>query len=630
MKNNIVDIGKGIKITITNIEKYFTIFFYGFSVFILCLMTQGVILTLANIFFLPLILLSGFISLIVALLFLKKIQKDIQILPTISAPIIIFTSIILSIMIFFPHDSFGGGDQSVYSNMAVHLSRNGTLNLQAYLNYLPDHYAEGARSRLPVYTVWLATQHIFFGERWLLRSNIILVGLGLLALYMVSSLITGKKNGLIALALFSTSMPFLWFSRETMSEVLSFFLLWILILFFIIFLKTRQYLFFLVYLTAVWLFALCRIEGFFIQFSIILAHFFVLFISKTGNIKKYIMVLFIYLIIIGSNILIIKSFSFSSYFETNVKNASIGINTSISSLITKINPPKINSVGNEVKLSERIPLFMFNMLGKYNYVLIFASIFLVCVFIFIRKNNYLYLTKKYFFVILIILLPEFYKFINPGVSLSQPGMYRRYMYALLPFGYICLVILIQNVVNKKIFISIIIFSLFLAINLSLSYNIIFLKNDWLLVDKLEQVSKDVSKDDLLIVSRLIIEPYYPYSFFILRKHIRSVAESQLTSLFFSPDKKIFYGTPYKKIYLLSTKNEEKFKYFQIKKISTIEIVYSQLKHSCLIYLLGEELQLRDTYSWSSFSYNDVVKYCNHPGYEIKKYKEQLFLYELLQ
>lgn len=627
MGKNLSDITK--KIKITSIEKYFTIFFYGFSVFIISLITQGVILTLANIFFLPLVLLSSFISLVVALLFLKQTQKDIQFLPKISFPMILFTFFILSIILFFPHDSFGGGDESIYSNMAVHLAQNGTLNFSKHLNYLPDHYAEISRSRLPVYTVWLATQHIFFGEKWLLRSNVILVGIGLFALFIVSSLVAGKKNGLITLILFSTSMPFLWFSRETLSEVLSFSLLWILILFFISFLKTKRYLFFLVYLIAVWLFALCRIEGFFIQFSVILAHLFILFISKTRNIKKYILVLFIYMIIIGSNILIIKSFSFSSYFETNVKSASVGITTSISSLITKTNPPAINSIGNEAKLSERIPLFMFNMLEKYNYILIFASIILVSSFIFIHKDNYSNLIKKYFLVILIILLPEFYKFINPGVSLSQPWMYRRYMYALLPFGYICLVIFIQSIANKKKLISLIIFSLFLVINLSLSYNIIFLKNDWLLVDKLKQVSKNVSKDDLLVVKPLVIEPYYPYSFFILREHIRTVAESQLNFSLFFPEKKTFYGTPYKKIFLLSTKNEEKFESFQIKKMSTVEIEYTQLKPSCLLYLLGEDLQLHDTYSWSGFSYNDAVKYCNRPEYEIKENKEQLFLYELL-
>lgn len=622
MKNNLIAIRENIKIKITYIEKYFTIFFYGLSIFILCLMVQGTILTLANIFFLPLILLSSAIALIVALFCLKKTRKDIKVLPTISFPMILFTTIVLSIIIFLPHDSFGGGDESVYSNMAVHLAQNGTLNLPKYLNYLPDHYAEAARSRLPVYTVWLAIQQIFFGDRWLLRSNVILVGLGLFALFIISSLIAGKKNGLITLALFSTSMPLLWFSRETLSEVLSLFLLWILILFFITFLKTKRYLFFLVSLTAVWLFALCRIEGFFIQFSVILAYLFVLFINKTKNIKKHIFVIFIYLIIISSNILIIKYFSLSSYFA--------GVNSSISSLVKDAYSLPINSISNDLKLSDKITLFIFNMLAKYNYILVFASIFLICSLISIHKNKNSNLAKKYFFVTLIILLPEFFKFINPGVSLSQPGMYRRYMYALLPFGYICLVIFIQNITNKKRLISLFIFSLFLVINLCLSYNIIFLKNNWLLVDKLKQISKDVSKDDLIVVRSLAIEPYYAYSFFILRKYVRTVAESQLTPSNFFPNKKIFNGTPYKKIYLFTTKDEEEYKSFKIKKISTVETRYTQIQHSCLLYLLGEDLRLRDTYSWSSFPYIDAVKYCSRSEYEIKKYKEQLFLYELLQ
>lgn len=615
---------------IMTIEKYFTIFFYGFSIFILCLVIQGVILTLANIFFLPLVLLSCYISLIVALQVLKKNEKDIHVLPTISFPMIMLIFIILSIIIFFPHDTFGGfSDEAAYSNMAVYLSQNGTLNLPNYLNNLTDNWTEGVRSRLPVYTVWLATQHIFFGDRWLLRSNAILVCLGLFALFTISSLFAGKKNGLIALALFSSSMPFLWFSRETLSEVLSFFLLWILILFFVIFLKTKRYVFFLVSLIAVWLFALCRIEGFFIQFSIMLAHFYILFINRIRNLKKYILVLFIYLIIISSNILIIKFFSFSSYFVANVKGSAGAINTSVSSLITKTNPYVIDSTENDVKLSERIPLFMFNMLAKYNYVLVLASIFLVVGLIFIHKQKYLNLTKKYLFVILIILLPEFYKFINPGVSLFQPWLYRRYMYALLPFGYICLVILIQNVINRKKNISLIIFSLFLVINLCLSYNIIFLKNNWMLADKLSEITKGISQNDIIINDGNPLENYNPGAFIILNKGAGSVVSSVLRLQNFVPEKKIFNGFPINKIFLLSTKNIERFQSFQIKKISTVEVAYTQLQLSCEIYLLGEDLQIRDTYSWSSFLYKDAVKYCKQPGNIIKKYKGQLFLYELL-
>lgn len=347
------------------------------------------------------------------------------------------------------------------------------------------------------------------------------------------------------------------------------------------------------------------------------------------NIKKYILILFIYLIIISSNILIIKFFSFSSYFESIVKGTSININTSISSLITKTDSPIINSIGNEEKLSEKIPFFIFNMLAKYNYILVLASIFLVCSLIFIHKDKYLNTFKIYFFVILIILLPEFYKFINPGVSLFQPWLYRRYMYALFPFGYICLVIFIQNVANKKKFISLIFIGLLLVINFCLSYNIFFLKNDWLLVDKLKQITKGVSRNDLIVIEERPLSFYSSTSFLVLNKGIRSTPSSTLWLQKFFPEKKIFNGVPYNEIFLLSTKNKEKFGPFQIKKRLAVEVEYNQLKPSCELYLLGEELQLRNIYDWSSFSYNDAIKYCNRPEYKIEKHKEQLFLYELL-
>jgi hypothetical protein len=378
----------------------------------------------------------------------------------------------------------------------------------------------------------------------------------------------------------------------------------------------------------VWLFALCRLEGFFIQFSVILAHFYILFLGKTRNIKNYILVLLIYLIIISSNIFIIKSFSFSPYFENTVKIASTNINISLSSLVGKDKSRTINTLDNEAKLSERIPFFMFNMLAKYNYVLVLASIFLVCSLIIIYKDKYLNLNRKYFFVILLILLPEFYKFINPGVSLFQPWLYRRYLYALLPFGYICLVTFTQSITNKKRCVSLILFSLFLVINLCLSYKIIFLRNNWMLVDKLNEITNGISSRDIVINDGSLLGNYNPGAFIVLNKEAGNIALSNLKFQDFVPEKKIFNGISYSKIFLLSTKNIERFQPFQIKKESTVEVEYTQLKPSCEIYLLGQDLHLLDIYSWSSFSYSDAVKYCSRPDYDINKYKVKVFLYEL--
>lgn len=613
---------------IIKLEKYTTIFFYGFSIFVLCLIILAFILTLANIFFYPLILISTLISLIVTLLVLRKTQKDLYDLPSISIPMIIIIFIVSSIIIFFPHDSFEGPDNSFYTNMAVHLAKDGTLNLPKYLNNLPNQPAEEGRSRMPAYTVWLAIQQIFFGEEWLLRSNVLIISLGLFALFITSTLIAGKKNSLLALILFSTCMPFIWFSREALTEDMSFFLLWILILFFIIFIKTRRYLFLMISLITVWLFAFCRVEGFFMQFSLMLAHLFILFTWKTRKIKKYIITITIYIIIIVSCILTFRFFSFSSYIETIVGGASVGINRGVSSLTTKITHGTINTIVKEPKLSEKIPFFIYNMLAKYNYILVFASVLFLCCLIYRPKSKYSNLTKIYFSAILLILIPEFYKFIDPGVSLSQPWLYRRYMYALLPFGYICLVLFIRHASYKNKYISIFIINLLLFINLLLSYNIIILKNNWLLIDKIYELTKDISSNDVIIDDH----PFGNYginSVLTLNKKIRCIASSIFILQKFLPENKILNNRSYNKIYMISAENKEKFESLQLKKKSTVNIEYSQLEPSCAINLLGEELQLSDPNNWSGIPYKDAINYCKHIDYKIEKHKGQLYLYELL-
>ena len=166
------------------------------------------------------------------------------------------------------------------------------------------------------------------------------------------------------------------------------------------------------------------------------------------------MTMAIYILVLVSNIYIANDIFLPSFFKNDVPQVSESIKRDISSIITTTLAENKNYPIFSVKsdtLSSQYPDFIFQMMAKYNFILPIFSIFLVTFLYLLRFKN-LDQPKKFFFIILILLIPEYYKLISPNVTLSQPWLYRRYMYAFLPFGYMCFIILLDNIKNEKILI----------------------------------------------------------------------------------------------------------------------------------------------------------------------------------
>ena len=213
------------------VEKWITMFLLLSSIFISVVLVEATVLALTDQFKAIFIYLSLIPAFAIAMLFSTHLKKDVKFFPSITIPCVLVFILISLLLIFYPHDSFGGADQSVYSNLASHLVNTSSIKLPSYLNNLTDNYVEKVQTWPKGYPIWLGIQQILFGTLWMLRSNIIIIILGLSSFFFVSAYFVRNKLGLIATALFSSSMPFLWFSREAMSENLSFFLLWSIILF---------------------------------------------------------------------------------------------------------------------------------------------------------------------------------------------------------------------------------------------------------------------------------------------------------------------------------------------------------------------------------------------------------------
>lgn len=614
---------------LNKLGKWVTVFFLSASIFVSVILVEAVVLTLIEQFKVLFVSLSLIPAFILAIFFSIQIKKDARLLPKITAPVLLLILLISFILIFFPHDTFGGRDESIYANLASNLVNNSYFKIPSYLNNLHDHLAEGVRIWPKGYSIWLGIQEIFFGSRWMLQSNVILTILGLCSFFITSSYLGGSKIALAATALFSSSMPFLWFSRETMSENLSFFLLWSIILFLLFFLKTKK----LIYLISVfvfsWLFGLTRFEGFLLQFVVLLILPFIFYFKKI-NIKKALIVIAINILLLASNIFIAKDVFLPSFLNNVLPAIAKGIKKDISSftsnrLVEKNISYSISDVSKNSVLN-KMPFFIFQMMAKYNFILIIFSIFFVA-FQFLSRIKKLEKSKKFFFIILFLLLPEYYKLIDPNVTLDQPWLYRRYMYALLPLGYLCFCLFLSQLKNKRIIIFLI-SNLFL-INIFLVKDIIFLKNNWFLVNKVEEITKNLSQNDLVIIKERPLGYYSVASFLVINKGARSTPSSILRLQNFFPEEKIFNGVAYKKLFLLSKNDEDGIPSFKNVSRESVDVEYPQLIPSCKLYLLGDIEGLINAYDSSKISLSSANKYCSQPKNEIINYKEKLYLYELI-
>lgn len=602
---------------IKQIEKWATIISLCLGIFIIFLLTQALVLTWLNQFKISYLSFSILISFILTVIFFFFVKKGKKTLPhtNIFALVIIFFVCVLFIL--FPHDTFGGRDEGLFANLAVYLTNHGNLNTPQYLN--PNPADAGLwKGRVPAYTTWLAIQNIFFGQNWMLISNTILITLGLIYLNLITSFFSQKKGGLITILLFTSSLPFLWLARETLSENLAFFLLWFLILLLFLFFETKHNIYLGGLFITSWLFSFTRIEGQFIQIPILLVLVSTILITKITSIKKTFFIALIYILIITSTFLIYNNIANKKYLRANVSSVMSVVRTSLSSVSVKQN--------NNLRLNDRLPAFFMQMLAKYNLLFILSSIFLAIPIIFIDKKRGLK-NKIYFLGLLIIISPEFIKLINPGISIDQPWLYRRYMYALIPFGYLCLSILLNKTMKRKLLFIIV--SLLFIVNIVFSNKIITLKNNWSLTKSIGSVTKNVSPNDFIIIKNYhILNYYYPLMYLSFQNEIRALPSDWVEINNWLPKEKTFEGVSYKRFFLLSDNESESYKDFELLKIDSIEVEYKQLQYICDLALLKKNSGFTSP-GYLYLPYQNVISYCSKTDNEILNVKKKIFLYELI-
>ena len=611
LKNIPVNIYMDIKIILAKIEKSTTSVFLFVTSFVLLLLGQSIFLASINFFRLIPVLIACVISIIVSSIFLYFIREDIHLFPKVSFMMILVLVLISLILIFYPHDNFGGTDNGSYINLAFYLEKNGSFDTPSYLNGLPPGI-EIIKKSLPSYRIWLATQKTLFGTPIAIRGNLLIIILGLLSFFSVASTIKDRRMGIMSVTLFATSMPFLWFSRETMNENLIFFLLWTSFFFLIVFFKTKKRIFIAYLILTLFLMSYTRPEGIFISLFTLFAFIFLASYKKILSKKKL-------LLIVTTGLLLIITLFFIVFKSSYYANVSSSIVNSIKNIISNINYLFIG----RPFLLQKYTFFYSQMLIKYNFFLIMLFIFIILfqqLFFSGNRNS----KKIYFFALVIIILPECAKLIDPGIQILQPWFYRRYLYALLPLGYLSLSLFLSNLRNKKV--SIVIFYFFIITNLLFSYPIIFLKHNWTLYAAMKEIDNVVSPKDLIIIrNEKILGYYYPQYYFMLQKSIRAIYTFDVNDKELSLENKTYKGIPFKALFYLTDAANDFYNDYPIIDKQIINVNFTQLKPSCELEHMAQQNNIKEYYL---IPYSVAINYCKYPSNEIVKFNKQLYLYQL--
>lgn len=466
------------------------------STFFVLLGWVGLILTEFNIYYSQLIYLFLAVGLFITIKYRAIILKAIEEIK--SSSFITFFSILFIFFIslfntFYAHETIlGQRDDGVYSNSANYLVEKHTLKISGSLsiNYPGWTLKEG--NYLPVfnygYIVWTAIYKSLFSYKGLFYSNFIPSVLGLLSFLLITNLLVKKNIGIISVILFSTNFAFFWFSRRTLSEIFSFFLVWFSIYTLLLCIRHRNNFYLICSIITLGYFLHTRPEAFFsaILYGLVLVY---LYLHRIILFKKLTFLLLVIIILhYGFYSLLIQP----TYYQGSASNLTqLAISAGIRS------EEQLTSES----LYRNLPNFILRVFNQYNYTpyIIFTLILLLNLFLiskFKEKESYYYL------VVLIIIAPTFIYLIHPAIYFDQPWMLRRYFYTLIPFFILsCTLFLFKTNIKNRVFII----ALMILINLVLSYPIIFLKEFNNSYNQIQNISQMIPQDSIILINRWALD-----------------------------------------------------------------------------------------------------------------------------
>ncbi len=466
--------------------------FSALGIFILGLEFLAIILTLAGIFYWPILaiyIIAGSLSL--ATLFFHNWKKINH--PQIIA---VFLLSLLAIVFFSFHAEpsvFSGRDQGSFGEAAIRLTQNHQLTFKttasqeffkiygpgAALNFPGFNYTQDGSLITHFslgYIVWLATFYGFFGLSGFFIANGVLLFLFLTSFFALIKFHANSRSAWFGLCLALSTFVFSWFFKLTLSENLALGFIWFGVLQFSLFLKYRDQLFLFSALSAFLLLTFTRLEAW--SLLLMLAASLLFFAKKEKELfskvdkQKFFWLLGIF---------------FVSYLAALKVNGQFYL-SSAKGLLHSFSSGE-NSLGAFSIFTYLIEVFYY-----YN-ILIFLVIGTLGIFYFLHRKKYSVLIPFF------ILLPLFIYLIHPGISIDHPWMLRRFSFAIIPLGIFYTVLVADRLFFKQIYFYTLA-TLLVAANLTFSLPYANFSENEGLLSQTKTLGENFSRTDLILVDQL--------------------------------------------------------------------------------------------------------------------------------
>lgn len=419
---------------------------------------------------------------------------------TLTIIIIVIATIFFNSLLF--HDNFMGGiDSGTMSNVAVYLSRTGSIHIPKDQMLFPGliNVEEGYIVGFHLgYISWLGIQHIFFGLWGVAMGNLVPHMIGIGALFLIIHKLRDKVAAFAGVMLLETTYPMIWFTRGTFNEIFSFSLIMISGCCLIVWYQEKNISASFLGLFAIAFFMYVRIEAIalfitYVSISITIS----IFHRRNRYIEGQIMAT----VLLSLHYLLYTLIHIPwEYFTLRIDSSDIewgqGIVGGLFQAIADIfntNRPNI-FVHNTTD-------FVFRIFALYGLLWIIL-IFMVSV------PWYLYQTvhgKQIDKTLLIIFtMPVFIYLLTPFTDPWQPWFFKRYIFAIIPVSIALAVIslrklLLKTTALRKLFIGIIVLGI--GLNVYIAQPVLLHRDHLGAVDQVGIIASNFNENDVLLIDR---------------------------------------------------------------------------------------------------------------------------------
>jgi len=451
---------------------------------------------------------------------------------------------------------FGGRDQGAIATAMIDLVKYKSFSFstpishdlfQKYgpgkaLNYPGFDYTRDGQltSRFPkAYITYLAFFYRLFGLPGIQYANFVPLFLFLFLFWLTLRHFFSDSISFLGFLLAVTFFPFLWFAKFSLTEIFMLFFVWAGIYFFLSYLKNpdkEKFLYFS--FSAFALSALTRIEGI-VFFLLALAYILLIEKKKALNLPKN----FRKNIVISTGLLLVLYIflGFTTLLDS-VKN-----------IIKAILPSGSNGSGSTGDLYSHLAKIFFSYnIAPYILLGLAGIIWLIWKF----KKNW----TKPEFAIVAILFPSFFYLVSPMITLDDPWLLRRFVFAVFPVLLFFSIYCLNRFFLHKTFLYLSLIVL-VTTNAVVSWRFLKYSENKDLLPQITQISQKFGPNDLILVDRLATGS----GFSLISEPLASLYGKNAIYFFNAEDLRYIDRSRYQNIYLVTPADDNNHWYSQIEK-----------------------------------------------------------------